>query len=215
MRSTKAAMLLLASLCGTTLCACAHTTAEPTTLLSKESAAMTTSETEMVNPTLDADEIGKRFLKLLEGLKSTKDLSVDRVREVTGISLKRVTAPSENLESYIHGQALSNGWNYSLELTPESRSLKQGISLSFINNNDELSSLEGNCIDFETYKSSLIQMGFVDSPVYGEIGQLQSWRLAKFAKDGSGKDIVLSIVPQNEMPGSSGRLCVKSIGTLN
>ncbi|CAD0298574.1 hypothetical protein [Xanthomonas hortorum] len=176
---------------------------------------MTTSETDMVNPTLGADEIGKRFLKLLEGLESRKDLTVDRVREVTGISLKRVTFPSENLESYIHGQALSNGWNYSLELTPESRSLKQGISLSFINNNDEYSNLEGNCIDFEKYKSSLVQMGFVDSPVYGEIGQLQSWRLAKYAKDGSGKDIVISIVPQNEAPGSPGRLCVKSIGTLN
>ncbi|APP78655.1 hypothetical protein SM19410_22115 [Xanthomonas hortorum pv. gardneri] len=215
MRPTKAAMLLLTSLCGTTLCACAHTTVEPTEPISKEYGAMTTSETDMVNPTLGADEIGKRFLKLLKGLESRKDLTVDRVREVTGISLKRVTFPSENLESYIHGQALSNGWNYSLELTPESRSLKQGISLSFINNNDEFSSLEGNCVDFEKYKSSLVQMGFVDSPVYGEIGQLQSWRFAKYAKDGSGKDIVISIVPQNEAPGSSGRLCVKSIGTLN
>lgn len=56
-----------------------------------------------------------------------------------------------------------------MELTPESRSLKQGISLSFINNNDEFSSLEGNCVDFEKYKSSLVQMGFVDSPVYGKL----------------------------------------------
>lgn len=50
---------------------------------------MTTPDTLMVNPTLSAVEIGERFLKLLGGLDSRKDLTVDRVREVTGISLKK------------------------------------------------------------------------------------------------------------------------------
>lgn len=176
---------------------------------------MTTPDTSMVNPTLSAVEIGERFLKLLGGLDSRKDLTVDRVREVTGISLKKVSFPSEALESYIHGQALSNGWSYLLELTPESRVLKQGIGLSFVNEDEGSSSLQDNCVDFEEYKSSLIELGFVDSPVHGEIGQLQSWRFANFAKDGSGNDIVISLVPQNEVPVSPGRLCVKSIGTLN
>ncbi|SON98161.1 Putative secreted protein (fragment) [Xanthomonas citri pv. fuscans] len=58
-------------------------------------------------------------------------------------------------------------------------------------------------------------MGFFDSPVHGEIGRLRSWRFAKLANDGSGNDIVISLVPQNEVPGSPGRLCVRSIGTLN
>lgn len=148
-------------------------------------------------------------------MESTRDLTVERVRDVTGISLKKVSFPSESIESYIHGQDLGNGWSYSLELIPESRSLKQGISLSFINEKAEYSSLECNCVNFEKYKDSLVNSGFADSPVYGEIGQLQSWRLSKFAKDGSDTDIVMSIVIQNETPGSPGRLCVKSIGTLN
>ncbi|MCS3748293.1 hypothetical protein FHY18_003926 [Xanthomonas arboricola] len=176
---------------------------------------MTTPETSTINPTLSAVEIGESFLRLLQGLESRRDLTVERVREVTGISLRKVSFPSEDIETYIHGQALGNGWSYALELIPESRSLKQGIGLSFINEENEYSSLEGNCIDFEKYKNSLIKAGFVDSPVYGEIGQLQSWRLSKFAKDGSDTDIVMSIVQQNETPGSPGRLCIKSIGTLN
>ncbi|MCC4601862.1 hypothetical protein [Xanthomonas melonis] len=176
---------------------------------------MTTPETSSVNPTLSAVEIGESFLKLLQGLESRKDLTVERVREVTGVSLRKVSFPAENLDSYIYGQALGNGWSYSLELIPESRSLKQGISLSFVNEENEYSRLEHNCIDFERYKNSLVEAGFVDSPVYGEIGQLQSWRLSKFAKDGSDNNIVISIVPQNETPGSPSRLCVKSIGTLN
>ncbi|MEC3887491.1 hypothetical protein [Xanthomonas campestris] len=215
MRPTSAALLSLFVFCGSALCACAHTPANPTLPLPKEPRAMTTPEAPMGNPTLSAVEIGERFLKLLEELQSRKDLTIERIREVTGVSLRRVSFPSENIESYIHGQALGNGWSYSLELIPESRSLKQGISLSFINESDEYSSLEGNCIDFEKYKNSLINAGFTDSPAYGEIGQLQSWRLTKFAQDGSGDDMVISIVPQNETPGSPGRLCVKSVGTLN
>ncbi|WP_372163634.1 hypothetical protein ACCP91_01180 [Xanthomonas axonopodis pv. cyamopsidis] len=215
MRPTKVAMFSVAILCVTSLCAFAHTLGKPTSPLPKEPRAMTTPDTSMFNPTLSAVEIGERFLKLLGGLDSRKDLTVDRVREVTGISLKKVSFPSEGLESYIHGQALSNGWSYLLELTPESRALKQGIGLSFVNEDKGSSSLQSNCVDFEEYQSSLIELGFVDSPVHGEIGQLQSWRFAKCAKEVSGNDIVISLVPQNEMPGSPGRLCVKSIGTLN
>ncbi|WP_372392449.1 hypothetical protein ACCQ05_21380 [Xanthomonas sp. NCPPB 3582] len=169
----------------------------------------------MVNPTLSALEIGGSFLRLLQGLDSRRDLTVRRVREVTGISLKKASFPSENIESYIHGQTLGNGWSYSLELIPESRSLKQGISLSFINQKNEYSSLEGNCIDFERYKNSLVNSGFFDSPIYDEIGRLRSWRFSKFAKGGSGDDIIISLVPADETPGSPGRICVKSIGTLN
>ncbi|XET90859.1 hypothetical protein KWH09_22825 [Xanthomonas campestris pv. olitorii] len=215
MRLSKVAIFSVGILCITSLCACAHTPGNPISPLPKEPRAMTTPNTSTVNPTLSAVEIGERFLKLLGGLDSRKDLTIDRVREVTGISLKKVSFPSEGLESYIHGQALSNGWSYLLELTPESRALKQGIGLSFVNEDEGSSSLQGNCVDFEKYRDSLIEMGFLDSPVHGEIGQLQSWRFAKLANDGSGNDIVISLVPQNEAPGSPGRLCVKSIGTLN
>lgn len=117
-------MFSVAILCVTSLCACAHTLGKPTSPLPKKPRAMTTPDTSMVNPTLSAVEIGERFLKLLGGLDSRKDLTVDRVREVTGIYLKKVAFPSEALESYIHGQALSNGWSYLLELTPESRALE-------------------------------------------------------------------------------------------
>ncbi len=215
MRPTKVALVSFFVLCICSLCACAHTTTNPTSRLPEEPRAMTTPETSMVNPTLSAVEIAEKFLKLLEGLQSRKDLTVERIREVTGVSLRKVSFPSENLESFIYGQAVGSGWGYSLELIPESPSLKQGISLSFISEGDDYSSLESNCVDFENYKNWLINAGFIDSPVYGEVGQLQSWRLSKFAKDGSGNDIIISMVPQNEIPGSPGRLCVKSVGTLN
>ena len=40
------------------------------------------------NPMLGAEEIGKRFLKLIEGLESREDLSPERIRDVMGITLR-------------------------------------------------------------------------------------------------------------------------------
>ena len=53
---------------------------------------MTTPESASTadNPRLSAQEIGKRFLKLLEGLTSREDLSLERIEEVTGIALPYV-----------------------------------------------------------------------------------------------------------------------------
>lgn len=52
---------------------------------------MTTPEPALAadgNPVLSAEEIGKRFLKLLEGLESREDLSPERIRDVMGITLR-------------------------------------------------------------------------------------------------------------------------------
>ncbi|MFC3654630.1 hypothetical protein FZ025_10755 [Xanthomonas hyacinthi] len=178
---------------------------------------MSTSEAPQTStPTLSAEEIGKRFLNLLKGLKSRDDLSLERVQEVTGVALKRVSYPKENLESYFHVQPLEGGWSYSLDFILESASLKRGVSLSFEHGKDGFSEMSAVCdLDFEHYDKALKEIGFVVSPVYGEIGQLQSWRYTKFAEGGIGGDIDLSIIPQNVVAGSPGRICVKSIGTLN
>lgn len=178
---------------------------------------MSTSEAPQTNsPALSAEEIGKRFLKLLKGLKSRDDLSLERVQEVTGVALKRVSYPKENLESYFYSQPLEGGWSYSLDFIPESASLKMGVSLSFEHEKDAFSEMSAVCaLDFDHYDKALKEMGFVVSPAHGEIGQLQSWRYTKFAEGGTGGDIDLSIIPQNLVAGSPGRMCVKSIGTLN
>lgn len=63
-------------------------------------------------------------------------------------------------------------------------------------------------LDFHFYHGALKAMGYRDVPIYGEIGDLRSWRYYK-------NDIVISIIPQNVVAGQAGRTCVKSIGTLN
>lgn len=168
---------------------------------------MTTPESTATadNPQLSAEEIGKRFLKLIEGLKTPEDLSLERVEEAIGLSLLQVNGK----KYYGHGQKLQEGWFYAFWFYPEERGNKRGIRLDFEHEGDRFSNMAAVCVlDFDYYHNALKAMGFRDTPVHGEIGQLEGWR---YYRDG----IALSIIPQNVTSGEAGRLCVKSISTLN
>ena len=70
-------------------------------------------------------------------------------------------------------------------------------------------------LDFGYYHDSLVAMGFLAQQHYGEIGELRSWRYTKFKKSHGTVDMTISLIPQNVIAGEAGRVCVKSIGTLN
>lgn len=150
---------------------------------------------------LTAEEIGERFLKLIEGLGAREDLSLERVEETTGLSLLQVSGTNY----YGYGQKLTEGWFYAFWFYPEEHGGRRGIRLDFEHQEDRFSNMTAVCgLDFDHYHSVLKVMGYRDVPVYGEIGQLESWR---YYKD----KIMLSVIPQNVTAGGAGRLCVKSI----
>jgi hypothetical protein len=198
-----AALLWVSS--AVSLSGCVHSNPPASPIPAQEPAAMTAPATPADNPTLTAEEIGKRFLKLIEGLESRNDLSLERITEVTGITLSLV----EGGGRYAHSEAVGDGWYYSLWHVPASPSLKQGVALDFAKPGERFAEMAPVCaLDFDYYHAALKAMGYRDAPIHGEIGQLQSWRYYK-------NDITISILPQNVVAGESGRLCVKSIGTLN
>lgn len=192
--------------CG--LSACAHTGASSDSMPATESAAMsiTTPSAVSGNPTLDAEQIGRRFLKLIEGLKSRSDLSEQRIQEITGIQLK----PCESGPFY--SQPLQADWYYILHYVPESASSKRGVSLEFGNRTNRHTDLSPICsLSLQDYHDALEAMGFRAAATPGEIGQLIDRRYHR-------GDISLSIVAwQQARPhdGKSQRNCVRSIVTLN
>lgn len=164
------------------------------------------------NPKFSAEEIGKRFLKLIEGLESRSDLSLEQIKVVTEITLSYVPKGGH----YAYSEALGNGWYYMLWYIPESDSLKNGISLMFSKPTEEFGDMSLICgLDFDYYHNALKAMGFLAEPHYGEIGEVRSWRYTKFKKSDGTVDMTISIIPQNVVPGEAGRLCIKTIGTLN
>ena len=166
---------------------------------------MTAPAAQTDNPTLTAEEIGRRFLKLIEGLESRSDLSLEKARQDMGLAL----GPSSDGRLYGYEQALANGWHVAMNFRLATASTKIGVDLHFWRDDNQHDDMSPVCVlDFDHYHAALKAMDYRDTPVRGEIGELRSWRYHK-------NDITISIIPQNVVAGQSGRLCVKSIGTLN
>ena len=201
---------LLIPLAAVNFTGCAHSISTPDSIPAKEAAAMTAPESTSTtdNPTLSAEEIGKRFLKLIEGLESREDLSPERIQNLLGVPLKQFNRTTDYLFGY--SQPLSDGWYLGVDYLPESHSNQRGVSLDFGKPGERFAPFPAAvcALDFDYYHNALKAMGYRDVPIYGEIGELRSWRYYK-------NDITLSIIPQNVVAGEAGRLCVKSIGTLN
>ncbi|KQR09049.1 MULTISPECIES: hypothetical protein [Xanthomonas] len=214
MRLPQAVLLFLTALSVPVLCACAHTAPQPLKPFPKEHADMTSPETVTADKiNLSAEEIGKRFLKLITSLDSRADITPQRIQDVMGFP---VTVAPGALGAVVWSKDLGAGWKYAFDYVPESKSLLPGVGLSFENDANRKSEIEVICnLDFEHYDSVLKSSGFIASPTYGPIGQLENWRYAKFAKDGKGGDIIVSIVPLSAAESSPNQVCVKSISTLN
>lgn len=182
--------------------ACAATPVAPTS--AKDNAAMHTPASSP--PDLSAEEIGRRFLKLVGSIESRSDLNLDLIEEIIGV---RLTLIPGKLSTGFSSRDLGGGWRYGFEYIPESVSLKPGVGLDFENQHDEWSDMTPVCaLDFEHYHAALKTSGFRDAPIHGEIGELLAWRYYR-------NDVTISVIPQNVIAQESGRLCVRRIGTLN
>jgi len=165
------------------------------------------SDVERLTAPTTAAEMGRRFLKLIGSIESRDELTPELIRRVTGIALNEVK-PGE-LATGIWSDELGSGWRYAFSFVPESASLRTGVDVGFQHREDRWADMSAICeLDFDYYHNALKAMGFRDTPIHGEIGELREWRYYK-------SDFVISVVPQNVVAGQAGRVCVQSIGTLN
>ena len=168
--------------------------------------ATTDASTPQAPPTTAA-EIGRRFLKLIGSIESRDELTPELIRRVTGIALDELK-PGELITGVGSGD-LGGGWRYMFSFVPESVSRRPGVSVHFQHQEDRGADMSAICeLDFDYYHNALKAMGFRDTPIHGEIGELREWRYYK-------SDFVISVVPQNVVAGQAGRVCVQAIGTLN
>lgn len=202
-----AAMLTLAT------AACAHSPPAPASTTAQEAEAMDAPESRPADKlTYSPEEIGQRFLKLIGSLESREDLTLERVNEVMGA---RMVLDPEAMRAGLGSDDLGGGWNYVLTFNPRSAASLNGVGLFFVNE-DKSADIAPVCeLDFYAYHDALVAMGFMDEPVYGEIGELRAWQYTKFKKSDGTVDMTISVIPQNPEPYGSTRLCVRFIGTVN
>lgn len=155
----------------------------------KETTVMTTanlpSGTE--RPAPSAEDVGRRFLKLIESVKSRDDLTREHVQAVMGLRLR------DSPNGPFHTQPLDGGWLYVVSLgheTPPGTSIS--LSLEFIHEGDRFADMSSVCApDFEAYHDALKASGYRDAFQYdqinGEVGRLVG---VSYVGDGMNVDIL-------------------------
>ena len=129
-------------------------------------------------PQFTAQEMGKRTLALIDSLKSFDELSLERIREVTGFPMKH-TPPGE---TYIFEMYLpESNWDYWFEYGKDETSGEKSGGLIFANSTDNytnaLMDMSPVCLDYDSYINTLKNMGFKNKySQYHELG----WILATF-----------------------------------
>ncbi|MBT2745784.1 MULTISPECIES: hypothetical protein [unclassified Lysobacter] len=131
------------------------------------------------HPELTPEEIGRRFLKLADSLKSFDELSAERIDQV--MQLPMVNTP-ETHGSFLTMSLPESGWQYSFSysINPKYRELTNA-KLEFHNEKERidrglLEDMGPVCrLDYKAYDATLNDMGFKnETPTYDEIGRIVS-----------------------------------------
>jgi len=113
-------------------------------------------------PELTPEEVGRRFLRLIDNLKSFDDLSAERVQEIMRLHL---TPTPEAHSAFFNMHLPESEWYYNVLYydNPRSPDLKNA-SYNFINDkNRQSADMAPVCrMDFNAYVSELKKMGFVE-----------------------------------------------------
>jgi hypothetical protein len=165
------------------------------------------------HPELTPEEIGRRFLALIDSLKSFDELSGERVQTVMRLPLTR---PSEKNEGFFSMLLPESNWQYvfSYTINEKHRSLRNAV-FEFNNENEQtgdraLEDMEPVCgPDFNAYETALIGMGFKrdDPGDYDELGRLLALQYLR-------NNVRVQITPRREANTPDAKLnhaCVKAI----
>lgn len=137
-------------------CACATTTAGPTSV--REKAAVTEAASLTINDSLSAQKLHDRILAWVLSVNDAGDLSARNIEKHTGLSLKIDT---ESPGSFRGVGALTGSWRYSLSsVKPTSGASPHSVLFSMGHSGDRYADMTPVCVGLERYQSTLIAAGF-------------------------------------------------------
>jgi hypothetical protein len=162
----------------TSFTACAHTDVKnkPSSTASRESTTMNaTDHTDTFNPStlneypdLTPEEMGKRFLKLLNSIDSGDQLSLEHILEVTRLPLKYVTtAKVYDFSMYLPESDWTYSFTYTENNTDDALASQASKSINFEFSNPESPNVDVAPVcgkNFDAYVADLKKIGFVMGP---------------------------------------------------
>ncbi len=123
-------------------------------------------------PTLTAENISRRVLKLVKNVRKLKDISAKSIKKSMGI---KVILNSEDKNIYgFSGKISDSDWFYSLISLSETKGgTPHRLEFSFGEPTGNYPDMKPVCsIDFENYQKELTAAGFSVTPYYGEHNRL-------------------------------------------
>jgi len=142
--------------CVLAACACATTTAGPTSV--QEKAAMTESASPAINDSLSAQQLNDRILAWILSVNDARDLSGPNIEKRTGLDLG-TKLESPNIFRGVG--ALTEGWRYSLSsVNTEPGQRLHAVLFKMGRAGDRYADMTPVCVGLEHYQSPLIAAGF-------------------------------------------------------
>lgn len=125
-------------------------------------------------PEITPEEMGRRFLKLVDGLKTIDDLTLERIIEQTKLPMKY--APLGKVHSFTIHEPKS-GWYYGVDFYQDPGSGRKTARLVFGNPADKEADMGPVCgMNFAAYASALQGMGFTMADIRDELGRVEEYR---------------------------------------
>jgi hypothetical protein len=115
-------------------------------------------------PQFTPQEMGQRVLALIDSIKSSNELTLERIQEVTGFPMERVSQ-SKIVDYSFTIHLPESGWVYGLDYREGKGTQGGGAWLDFSNEVDDkdiyhLPDMTPVCLDYYTYVAALERMGF-------------------------------------------------------
>lgn len=128
---------------------------------------------------LNAEDIGRRVLRLVENVRGPDDLAPARIEGLTGIP---VACNPRDASEYGFGGRLTDVWSYNLVTLPERGRKPSRLMFSFDDDSRSHADMAPICaLDLDGYASALGAAGYRATPVRGKRHELLYW---DFARDG-------------------------------
>lgn len=156
------------------LAACAHVApGEPTDKNTIKEEPMSTT----ANAPLTGDEVSRRVLKLIEGLKSSDQLTPEYIEQQTGLAIQRAAGRPD---AFGTGAQLTPDWAYNLYVSKAPGDDKNKLIFDFSRTGEGHAPMTAICgMDYKQYAEALKGMGFEDSVSYGEHGRVDHYRFQR------------------------------------
>ncbi len=128
---------------------------------------------------LDAEDIGRRVLRLAANVHGPDDLAPARIEQFTGIP---VAFDRDNADVYGFNGRLTDVWDYNLVSLPRRGGRPSRLMFSFDDNSRACADMAPICaLDLDAYAAALAAAGYRATPVRGPHDEVLHW---DFARDG-------------------------------